>query len=85
MNRLRQSLASLFLVVLPLTPASSQGQSKDDKKYAPMPWHLVDHWWDIGQDTPFATNDGGEKVPHGSNLEKNPGWPMHILFAGVET
>ncbi len=23
--------------------------------YNPMPWHLVDIWWDIGQDTPFES------------------------------
>ncbi len=55
MNPIRPILASLFLVVLTLAPAAGQDQPKDEKKYAPMPWHLVDAWWDVGQDTPFES------------------------------
>lgn len=55
MNRLRFSLASLLLVALTLAPSAGQDQPKDEKKYAPMPWHLVDHWWDIGEETPFES------------------------------
>lgn len=55
MKRIRAAVVSLLLVALALVPAIGQEQSKDDKKYAPMPWHLVDHWWDIGQDAPFES------------------------------
>ncbi|MEO2021074.1 MAG: hypothetical protein ABGX05_04550, partial [Pirellulaceae bacterium] len=24
-------------------------------EYKAMPWHLVDVWWDVGQDTPFES------------------------------
>src|SRR6476659_922956 len=55
MNRFRLSFASLLLAVLVRVPAAGQDQPKDEKKYAPVPWHLVDHWWDIGEDTPFES------------------------------
>lgn len=27
----------------------------DDRGLKPPPWHLIDIWWDIGQDTPFES------------------------------
>lgn len=45
----------VVLLVLGLSHAAGDDPPKDEKKYAPMPWHLVDTWWDIGQDTPFES------------------------------
>ena len=53
---------SLFLLVaflgLNLSAAGDDQPPKDEKKYAPMPWHLVDTWWDIGKETPFESLAG---------------------------
>lgn len=54
MNRLRPILVPLLLLILTPAPARSQGQAKE-KKYAEMPWHLVDIFWDIGHETPFES------------------------------
>ena len=41
----------LFLVVT--SPALlADAQPATEKKYAPMPWHLVDIWWDLGKECP---------------------------------
>ena len=49
---------ALFLTVAVLgvgfAPASSD-PPKDEPKYAPIPWHLVDTWWDLGKETPFES------------------------------
>ena len=52
--------SSLFLLLAilglcPSTAASGDQPPKDKKKYAPTPWHLVDTWWDIGQETSFES------------------------------
>ncbi len=47
-----------FTVLFVLGNLSAFGQDKttaDEKQYAPMPWHLVDVWWDIGKDVPFES------------------------------
>ena len=48
----------LVLVLLGRGPSPAAGDEqppKDEKTYAPMPWHLVDTWWDTGQETPFES------------------------------
>ena len=41
-----------------------------------MPWHLVDIWWDIGQDAPFESYsidvDISDDVPSTKNLYISP-------------
>jgi len=50
-------LAAMLLVFAPCLglaeDAKPDGNKPDD--YAPMPWHLVDTWWDIGRDVPFES------------------------------
>jgi hypothetical protein len=36
-------------------PADDRAARADEPKYAAMPWHLVDLWWDVGQDAPFES------------------------------
>ncbi len=55
MNRYRMiPLIALLYTSVALTSSPAQ-TAKEEKKYAPMPWHLVDTWWDIGQDQPFES------------------------------
>ena len=42
------SMATFFLVI-----ASSM--LAEEPNYAPMPWHLVDIWWDLGEAAPFQS------------------------------
>ncbi|MCA9015760.1 MAG: hypothetical protein KDA77_10555 [Planctomycetaceae bacterium] len=42
----------LFLLVVSLTTSPV---AADETQYAPMPWHLVDLWWDLGQETLFES------------------------------
>lgn len=93
MNRIRRILVPLFLLMLALAPAAGQDQPKDEKKYAPMPWHLVDHWWDIGQDTPFESLAVdvtiSADVPSSVNLYIAPIGLAHLskipFYGGIQT
>src|SRR5580693_7957285 len=90
--------SSLFLLlafsVLGLSPAVGDDQpAKDEKKYAPMPWHLVDTWWDIGQDTPFESLAVdvtiSDDVPSTVNLYISPIGLGHLsktpFYGGIQT
>lgn len=93
MNAIRPVLAVISLVVLTRAPAAGQDQPKEEKKYAPMPWHLVDTWWDIGHETPFESlgvevtisND----VPSSVNLYIAPIGIGHLsktpFYGGIQT
>ena len=80
--------------MLGLSPASGDDQPpKDEKKYAPMPWHLVDTWWDIGQDTPFESLAVdvtiSDDVPSSVNLYISPIGLGHLsktsFYGGIQT
>jgi len=62
--------AALF-VVIALIAAEVPGQ-ESKSEYPPPPWHLVDLWWDVGQDTPFESYsidvDISDDVPSTKNL-----------------
>src|SRR5271166_4926321 len=93
MHRIHRILVPLFLLVLTLAPAAGQDQPKDEKKYAPMPWHLVDHWWDIGQETPFESLAVdvtiSADVPSSVNLYISPIGLGHLsktpFYGGIQT
>lgn len=42
----------LALVLLPLLASPALAE---EPQYKRMPWHLIDLWWDIGQDVPFES------------------------------
>ncbi|MAF66868.1 MAG: hypothetical protein QGF59_24465 [Pirellulaceae bacterium] len=53
-------------VCLIATPATA-----DEKQYARMPWHLVDLWWDIGEDAPFESYSVDVTISHDVPSTKN--------------
>src|SRR5262249_8503466 len=93
MNRIRLALVALGLVVLALAPATGQDPPKGEKQHAPMPWHLVDAWWDIGQDTPFESLAVdvtlSDDVPSTVNLYIAPIGLGHLsktpFYGGIQT
>jgi hypothetical protein len=91
----RSSLFPLLaLLVLGLSPVAGDDQpAKEEKKYAPMPWHLVDTWWDIGQETPFESLAVdvtiSDDVPSSVNLYIAPIGLGHLsktpFYGGIQT
>ncbi len=80
------TLPFLMLCFLPVANA-------DDGKYARMPWHLVDLWWDIGDDFPFESYSIdvtiSDDVPSSSNLYLAPLGLGHLnkipFYGGIQT
>jgi hypothetical protein len=53
-----KSHAIAILLVFAATVVRAEDKKPDGDgpdSYAPTPWHLVDTWWDIGQDVPFES------------------------------
>jgi hypothetical protein len=84
----------LVLLGLGLSPATGDERPpKDEKTYAPMPWHLVDTWWDIGQETPFESLAVdvtiSDNVPSSVNLYISPIGLGHLsktpFYGGIQT
>lgn len=67
--------------------------SAEETEYARMPWHLVDLWWDLGEDTPFESYSIdvtiSEDVPSTSNLYIAPIGIAHLnkipFYGGIQT
>jgi hypothetical protein len=56
MNPAKCAFAALVLFAATVSkPLLAQESPQKEKKYAPMPWHLVDTWWDIGKETVFES------------------------------
>jgi len=55
MKRKRLALLVAFIGLGLSSAAGDDQPPRDQKKYGPMPWHLVDTWWAIGQETPFES------------------------------
>jgi hypothetical protein len=75
-------------------PASGQEKpSTAEKRYAPMPWHLVDVWWDLGQDMPFESYSIdvtiSDDIPSSKNLYIAPIGLGHFgktpFYGGIQT
>lgn len=93
--RRKPSQVLIVSTVLVLVPSLAFGQEKatDEKHYARMPWHLVDVWWDIGEDAPFesysidVTIDAD--VPSSANLYIAPIGLAHLgknpFYGGIQT
>jgi len=83
----RAFLSSLFILatVCPMIAA--------DKEYPAPPWHLVDLWWDIGQDVPFESYsidvEISDDVPSTKNLYIAPIGLAHLsktpFYGGIQT
>ncbi len=64
-----------------------------EKKYAPMPWHLVDTWWDIGNEIRFESLAVdvtiSDDVPSSVNLYIAPIGLGHLstspFYGGIQT
>jgi hypothetical protein len=65
----------------------------DEAKYAPMPWHLIDVWWDTGADAPFESLaidvTIADDVPTSVNLYIAPIGLAHLskspFYGGIQT
>jgi hypothetical protein len=74
-------------------PAKEKDKNKDEPKYAPMPWHLVDTWWNIGQEQPFESLAVdvtiSDDVPSSVNLYIAPIGLGHLsktpFYGGIQT
>ncbi|MCH9653252.1 MAG: hypothetical protein K0U86_05060 [Planctomycetes bacterium] len=65
----------------------------EEKQYVRMPWHLVDLWWDIGEDTQFESYSVdvsiSDDVPSSTNLYIAPIGLGHLsktpFYGGIQT
>lgn len=82
-------LGLLILVTCLITTSVSA----EEKQYAPMPWHLVDLWWDIGEETLFESYSIdvtiSDDVPATQNLYIAPIGLGHLsqtpFYGGIQT
>jgi hypothetical protein len=87
------ALLAAIVVLLGTTPAFGQGKAATEKHYAPMPWHLVDVWWDLGKDMPFQSYSIDvtihDEVPSSTNLYIAPIGLGHLskspFYGGIQT
>jgi hypothetical protein len=92
MHRLRPTLVLLALLVGGLA-VPADPRPADEKKYAPMPWHLMDAWWDLGRQTPFESLAVdvtlSDDVPSSVNLYVSPVGLAHLsktpFYGGIQT
>jgi hypothetical protein len=92
MTIIRREFVPLFLAVLALGAAGAEPPA-EEKKYAPMPWHLVDTWWDLGHDAPFESLaldvTISADVPSTVNLYISPVGLGHLsktpFYGGIQT
>jgi hypothetical protein len=94
MKRIGPILVVFWLAALGDLPVAGDDQPpRDEKKYAPMPWHLVDTWWDIGQQQPFESLAVdvtiSDDVPSSVNLYIAPIGLGHLsktpFYGGIQT
>ena len=94
MSRKRPRLFVLALLAVGLTPVWGESEPPEDETtYAPMPWHLVDTWWDISESTPFESLAVevtiSDDVPASVNLYIAPIGLGHLsetpFYGGIQT
>ena len=75
------------------TSAPGQDGPSGEARYSRMPWHLVDVWWDIGEDMPFQSYSIDvaidAEVPPSANLYIAPIGLGHFgkaqFYGGIQT
>ena len=54
-KRIRYSQMIGLVAFVALNSFVAAGLDAQEGRFKPMPWHLVDLWWDLGQDRPFES------------------------------
>jgi hypothetical protein len=83
--------AILFAAVTLIAVEAPAQEAKSE--FPPPPWHLVDIWWDIGQDTPFESYsidvEISDDAPSTKNLYIAPIGLGHLstipFYGGIQT
>jgi hypothetical protein len=73
--------------------ATHSAAAVDEPEYARMPWHLVDLWWDLGEESPFQSYSIdvtiSDDVPSTTNLYIAPIGIAHLskipFYGGIQT
>jgi hypothetical protein len=86
--------AIALAAVLLLLPAISLGADPPAaKKYKSTPWHLLDLWWDLGQESPFESYsidvEISDDVPAAKSLYISPVGIAHLsgtdFYGGIQS
>lgn len=80
-------------LLLPLALVLASTCPAQEDRYAPMPWHLVDLWWDLGEEIPFESYSVEvtirDDVPAATNLYIAPIGLAHLnktpFYGGIQT
>jgi hypothetical protein len=83
----------VFLALVAVSPLVGVNAVADEPRYPPPPWHLVDLWWDLGEEAPFESYSIdvtiSEDVPSTSNLYVAPVGIAHLgktpFYGGIQT
>lgn len=92
-RRFLAAFACLFISVAPLHSDDAAPEAKPEPQYKNMPWHLVDHWWDLGADQKFESLSIdviiSEDVPSSVRLYVAPVGLAHLsktpFYGGIQT
>jgi hypothetical protein len=84
---------SFLLFVSAALVSAADTPAQEESRYAKMPWHLVDHWWDLGKETPFESLSIdvtiSDDVPDTVNLYIAPIGLAHLsktpFYGGIQT
>lgn len=91
---LRSFVILAAIAIPPFAAAQDQPPAKkNSSEYKRMPWHLIDLWWDLGEDKPFESYSIdvaiSEDVPATTNLYIAPIGLGHLsktpFYGGIQT
>ena len=93
MSKSSGRVAACFVALLLIVPLSGVLLAEEAAAYAPMPWHLVDLWWDLGSDTKLESYSIDveicDDVPDDINLYIAPIGIAHLnkvpFYGGLQT